>query len=909
MNIIEKSINDKRNYKWIELKNKLKVIIITDDTSNSCGALLNIHVGSIHDTIPGMAHFLEHMVFMGSKKYPDVTNFFDNVSKYGGTTNAMTSDTDTTYYFTVDDKYFLNVLDMFADFFIEPLLRKDYIDKEINAIDSESKKNLLSESWILLQMIQKCLFDDFPINHYTCGTHETLNVKNNDILMNDFFNKYYSSNLMHLILFVNNKFSDDDILNFLNKTFNNIQNKNTELNEKYGPMLKQNQLLQYIPNEEIDALIICTELPVLHKNLTDNPIDFLFWILLNKTEKSLYDILIKHGYITNIYCDTLFNYADYMLCTIKFILTKKGYSNIEHIIQIYFEYIQSIRKSKKLELIYNDLLKFHEYTYKFPVNDDITNTMMHFNYVLSNHVESKNLLNYLINLPSFDDIKLIFDETIGNIKLHNSSYIICSHDNKFKKYDIDEIYKIKYCFSHLNPIKINHGNYIIICCNKYIDNDVNLITDKKDNKIPEKIDREYNLYYNFNKTFNNPNVNVYILIDLNKIYNDDKLYLYFMLYLQTMIKDNMNIIYTLQQAEYNLNLNLDKESLYIYLHGNNKNINMIVDDFKYILNNCNGNNFDIVYETMKKNLNSFKNLPVINKISDLINKKLNKKYISSYDMLKYIKDKISFIDCKNAFFDIIKSGILSILISGNIYKINAEKIGDKIFDIININTSNDISYSSKLRNVPTPYLRHYNNVNNNDKNCVFTMIYKLFKVKKNKDKDYAKNIVFLLLLDSITSTQYFNIFRTQKQYGYVVYTKISYIGNKNIKIGCIKFVIQSPVKKAEELYIETVDYIKNDLLKFIKNLGEEGLQEYKEGLLSSLSNKFNNLSELDMYLCSQIFDYAYDFYYKENLIKALNNMSFDKFVELFNKLIIDNNKIYSISINSQNKNIEDISKW
>ena len=45
--------------------------------------------------------------------------------------------------------------------------------------------------------------------------------------------------------------------------------------------------------------------------------------------------------------------------------------------------------------------------------------------------------------------------------------------------------------------------------------------------------------------------------------------LYFMLYLQTMIKDNMNIIYTLQQAEYNLNLNLDKDSLYIYLHGNN----------------------------------------------------------------------------------------------------------------------------------------------------------------------------------------------------------------------------------------------------------------------------------------------------------------------------------------------------
>ena len=82
--IIKKSENDYRDYEWFELDNKLKVIIITDKLSNMCGALLNVNVGSIHDTIPGMAHFLEHMVFMGSEKYPNESNFMDTVAKNGG---------------------------------------------------------------------------------------------------------------------------------------------------------------------------------------------------------------------------------------------------------------------------------------------------------------------------------------------------------------------------------------------------------------------------------------------------------------------------------------------------------------------------------------------------------------------------------------------------------------------------------------------------------------------------------------------------------------------------------------------------------------------------------------------------------------------------------------------------------
>jgi insulysin len=913
MNTIEKSNNDNRIYKWIELKNKLKVIIIKDNTDNNCGALLNINVGSIHDTLPGMAHFLEHMVFMGSKKYPNVTNFFDNVSKNGGNSNAMTSDTDTTYYFTVDSSNFLQILDMFSDFFIEPLLRKDQIDKEINAIDSESTKNLLSDSWISVEMVKKCIFDDYPINHYTCGTKKLLGVDNNYILMKEFFDKYYSANIMHLILYVNNKFTDDEIIDFLTNSFEKIKNNDIVINNSYGNIIKTNQCVKYINFKDNDKLIIVTELPVKHKNLLDSPIAFIQWILTNKTENSLYDILNKKKFIISINFDTLFTYDDYILIINEFELTKFGYENIDEIIQIFFEYIKSIKASKTddLKSIYDDIIINNTNEYEYPINRDIVDTLMNINLLLNNKVLPENLLNYLIKINSFEKMLPLINDTLNNIKLFNSSIIIGSQNIKLKKYMTDDIYNVKYQISNINPIKINKGEYKIISTNKYIRTGLKLIKDD-DSKMPEKINKDYNLCYNFNYTFRTPDVNIYILLDNNDILSDTKSYLEFLMFTDLLIEDNIYVINEIKIAGCNIGFSVENKSLYMYISGNNKNIYDIVEAFINIINKYKNDenineysmkNFDLIYETTKKTLKNFVDIQVINKINNLINKKLVKNYHSSYDLLKYIKD-IKFEDCKNTFYKILKNSIISILISGNILKNDAINLSDKIYDIFNIDKIILPIYKSELKHLKTPYILTYYNYNKKEKNCLFTLLYKLFKIKKG-EKNYTDKIIFLIILNSITSTQYFNIFRTEKQYGYVVYTKISYLGNKNLKIGYLKFIIQSPTQTSDKLYTETLEYVKQKLYNTIKDLGDEGLNEYKDGILSGLENKYNNLYELDMHICSQIFDYSYDFYYKNNLINSCKNMTISKFINMFDELIINNIDIYSISINPYISNNND----
>src|ERR1700733_13258894 len=119
---ILKSVNDKRNYKSVTLNNGLQILAISDPDASTSAACLTVNIGSLDDgDIMGIAHFLEHMLFMGSVKYPDEACYNNYVSKYDGQTNAFTSDCYTCYYFSVPPSGFQTVLDIFGQFFISPL--------------------------------------------------------------------------------------------------------------------------------------------------------------------------------------------------------------------------------------------------------------------------------------------------------------------------------------------------------------------------------------------------------------------------------------------------------------------------------------------------------------------------------------------------------------------------------------------------------------------------------------------------------------------------------------------------------------------------------------------------------------------------------------------------------------------
>jgi insulysin len=76
---IAKPITDDRIYHNFVLSNKLSVLLVSDPTSEKSGAAMDVHVGhfSDPDDVAGLAHFLEHMLFLGTKKYPEEGSYQD----------------------------------------------------------------------------------------------------------------------------------------------------------------------------------------------------------------------------------------------------------------------------------------------------------------------------------------------------------------------------------------------------------------------------------------------------------------------------------------------------------------------------------------------------------------------------------------------------------------------------------------------------------------------------------------------------------------------------------------------------------------------------------------------------------------------------------------------------------------
>ena len=145
---------DERSYRHLALHNKLEVLLISDSKADKAAAAMDVAVGHASDPeeLPGLAHFLEHMLFLGTDKYPDEGSYQQFLSEHGGSSNAFTAFENTNYYFDVTQPNLHDALDRFAQFFLCPCFTESATSRELKAVDSENAKNLQADNWRLMQL-------------------------------------------------------------------------------------------------------------------------------------------------------------------------------------------------------------------------------------------------------------------------------------------------------------------------------------------------------------------------------------------------------------------------------------------------------------------------------------------------------------------------------------------------------------------------------------------------------------------------------------------------------------------------------------------------------------------------------------------------------------------------------------
>eukprot|EP00747_Dinoflagellata_sp_TGD_P162306 gnl/TRDRNA2_/TRDRNA2_179760_c0_seq1.p1 gnl/TRDRNA2_/TRDRNA2_179760_c0~~gnl/TRDRNA2_/TRDRNA2_179760_c0_seq1.p1 ORF type:complete len:1195 (+),score=248.56 gnl/TRDRNA2_/TRDRNA2_179760_c0_seq1:68-3652(+) len=176
MIITEQPSSDLRSYQFSVLPNGLQVVNVRDTDAKKVAVSVAVQAGSFDDPaeFPGLAHFCEHMLFLGTEHYPDSKGFDNFVSSNAGYNNAYTASEATVYYVELSQSATDEAYSRFSDFFRAPLFDKKYVEKEVNAINSEHGKNVQSPIHRIYSVMNSRAKTGSPVGKFSTGDLQTL---------------------------------------------------------------------------------------------------------------------------------------------------------------------------------------------------------------------------------------------------------------------------------------------------------------------------------------------------------------------------------------------------------------------------------------------------------------------------------------------------------------------------------------------------------------------------------------------------------------------------------------------------------------------------------------------------------------------------------------------------------------
>ncbi|WP_438944557.1 insulinase family protein [Shewanella electrica] len=341
------SPNDSRAYRFLCLSNGMKVMLVSDSDASQAAASVAVNVGHFDDPAerPGMAHFLEHMLFLGTEKYPDASSFLEFINHHGGNNNAWTGTEHTNFFFSVNDEVYPEALDRFSQFFIAPLFNEELVDRERHAIESEFRLKQKDDIRRVYQVLKETVNPAHPFSKFSVGNLQTLAGDPQQLRAElvDFYQSHYSADLMTLCLVAPQ--SLDELEVFAHKYFALIPRKPLLKDYPDTPLLSSNELgklITILPLKEQKKLGISFSIPSISAQYRQKPLTFISHLLGNESEGSLLSWLKNQGLAVNLSAGggiQGYNFKEY---NISVQLTEKGLQHYQEVVYACFAYIKLI---------------------------------------------------------------------------------------------------------------------------------------------------------------------------------------------------------------------------------------------------------------------------------------------------------------------------------------------------------------------------------------------------------------------------------------------------------------------------------------------------------------------------------------------------------------------------------------
>ncbi|MCS7093189.1 MAG: insulinase family protein [Patescibacteria group bacterium] len=174
-----------------QLNNGLKILFIKTGSPSITSVLL-VGAGSRYEKKEnnGIAHFFEHMVFKGSKRYPSSFIISSTIEGLGAVFNAFTTKDHTGYWIKSTPDHFEAVVDVLSDMILNPLLAQEEIEREKGVIIEEINMYEDIPQRKVGEIFEELLYEDNPLGFNIAGRKETIASFRRENFI-DYLNQFY----------------------------------------------------------------------------------------------------------------------------------------------------------------------------------------------------------------------------------------------------------------------------------------------------------------------------------------------------------------------------------------------------------------------------------------------------------------------------------------------------------------------------------------------------------------------------------------------------------------------------------------------------------------------------------------------------------------------------------------------
>jgi len=887
---LPKPITERETIK-IRLNNGLNVYIISDSKAEKSAASLSVKVGSWNDPkeYPGMAHFLEHMLFKGTKAYPDPSEYFRFIFDNAGSANAFTAPHKTVYTFSINNDVFSTMLDRFAHFFIDPTFDTSEINKELYVIDQEHAKNIENDYWRLYQTSKEIGNPNHPNALFSTGNANTLSEVPHEI-MKQWYEKNYSSNLMTLVVYSNLPLQNliDEIVNKFKDVPNHALDE-LNISEKLFSENQKGHFTYIKPIKNLQKLYLEWELPSKYTQDLTKSTQLIAYTLNQAQENSLKTYLKKEGFIENLHVEAEEISNLHALFSIDIDLTDKGLNEINYLIQIIFDSLKNIKNSNIPSYIFyekNTMAKLN-YIYQPRVNP--------FNYVeqLASKLTDENLNTFpLHTVFASEYAPKTINDVLSALTPQSCCYYLLVDPHKIgitpdkkEKWMGVEYKKIKIPESLLiswNEARAN-TNITIPSPNPFIPSDLKLILQTKDDISPKKIVNSENgttFFYPTTK-YDIPEIVHIINIKTPSFDGTQNSTVLKELYIKTLQDHLEPLLTTARYAGLHADFSIYPYSIELHIIGYSEKAQLLLQEiYKKIksFSPCE-TTFNLHKNILSKNYdNTSKDLPCFQAI-DYTYHAITKPYFTPKQKLEELKD-ITYANFERFNKELFHQTYVEAFLGGNLTIQDAESVWLDTQDVLG-----GLPFFKKDQ-------KKLEAINLSSKNGP----YKITKQVSAKGTGVVLGIetlpyslkakCLLQILSSTLKEAFFTELRSKQKTGYIVMSTDKDIEKHLFQL----FLVQSNTHNGEDLILRFENFIEDYQNNLSNNVSEERFSNVKNSLIKELEFPDINLISLIQKLDNLAFHENENFSYIKEQISTLKSLSYEDFLTFSNTILSKNNK-------------------